>query len=154
MLLIGTHRGGQYRPARTPALQTTGRRYDMITGSSLGYDSDACLGEVVFVPRPGGTDELDGYYLTFATSLDNDRSWPDQWHASASPAPPQARVLDSHTASSTDCTETGSTQSDEQPDRNPLLRRSPGAGRSDVLADRLLCQARRTDGELISGSST
>jgi carotenoid cleavage dioxygenase-like enzyme len=68
-------------------------RYDMVTGSSVGYDSDACLGEVVFVPRPGGTDELDGYYMTFATGLDDDRSWLYVWDAAEFPAPPRAKVL-------------------------------------------------------------
>jgi all-trans-8'-apo-beta-carotenal 15,15'-oxygenase len=29
-------------------------RYDMETGSSVSFDSDACIGETVFVPRPGG----------------------------------------------------------------------------------------------------
>jgi carotenoid cleavage dioxygenase-like enzyme len=68
-------------------------RYDMATGTSVGYDSDACLGEVVFVPRPGATDELDGYYLTFATTLDDDRSWLYVWDSADFPAPPRARVL-------------------------------------------------------------
>ena len=67
-------------------------RYDMVTGSSVGYDSDAALGEVVFAPRPGGTDELDGYYLTFATTLADDRSWLYVWDAADFPAPPRARV--------------------------------------------------------------
>ena len=68
-------------------------RYDMETGSSVSFDSDACIGEAVFVPRPGGTDELDGYYMTFATSLDDDRSWLYVWEAAEFPAPPRARVL-------------------------------------------------------------
>jgi carotenoid cleavage dioxygenase-like enzyme len=68
-------------------------RYDMVTGSSVSYDSDANLGEVVFVPRPGGTDELDGYYLTYANSLNDDRSWLYVWDAAEFPAPPQAKVL-------------------------------------------------------------
>ena len=68
-------------------------RYDMVTGSSVGYDSDAALGEVVFAPRPGGTDELDGYYLTFATTLADDRSWLYVWDAADFPAPPRAKVL-------------------------------------------------------------
>ena len=67
-------------------------RYDMVTGSSVGYDSDAALGEVVFAPRPGGTDELDGYYLTFATTLADDRSWLYVWDAADFPAPTRARV--------------------------------------------------------------
>ena len=65
----------------------------MVTGSSVGYASDARLGEVVFAPRPGGTDELDGYYLTFATTLNDDRSWLYVWDAADFPAPPRARVM-------------------------------------------------------------
>jgi carotenoid cleavage dioxygenase-like enzyme len=68
-------------------------RYDMQEGSQVSYNSDACLGEVVFAPRPGGTDELDGYYMTFASSLDDGRSWLYVWDAAAFPAPPRARVL-------------------------------------------------------------
>jgi carotenoid cleavage dioxygenase-like enzyme len=68
-------------------------RWDMQAGSRVSYDSDACLGEVVFAPRPGGTDELDGYYMTFANSLDDGRSWLYVWDAASFPAPPRARVL-------------------------------------------------------------
>ncbi len=68
-------------------------RYDMDTGTSVGFDCDAVIGEVAFVPRPGGTDELDGYYITFASSPDEDRSaWAYLWDASEFPAPPVARV--------------------------------------------------------------
>ncbi len=68
-------------------------RYDMDAGSSVSWDCDAAIGEVVFVPRPGGTEELDGYYLTFATSLGADRAaWAYVWDASEFPGPPVARV--------------------------------------------------------------
>ena len=68
-------------------------RYDMVTGSSIGYDSGASLGEVVFAPRAGGTEELDGYYLTFATDLADGRSWLYVWDAGEFPADPRAKVL-------------------------------------------------------------
>lgn len=68
-------------------------RYDMDSGSSAAYDCDAVIGEVAFVPRPGGTDELDGYYLTFASSLGADRAgWAYVWDASEFPGPPMAKV--------------------------------------------------------------
>jgi carotenoid cleavage dioxygenase-like enzyme len=68
-------------------------RYDMHTGESQAYDCDGVIGEVVFAPREGGTDELDGYYLTFATSFGADRSaWAYVWDASEFPSPPLARV--------------------------------------------------------------
>jgi carotenoid cleavage dioxygenase len=68
-------------------------RYDMESGTSVGFDCDAAIGEVAFVPRPGGTDELDGYYITFASSLDADRSaWALVWEASEFPGPAMARV--------------------------------------------------------------
>lgn len=49
-------------------------RYDMDAGTSVRLDAGAAAGEAVFAPRAGGTDELDGYYLTFATDLDADRT--------------------------------------------------------------------------------
>jgi carotenoid cleavage dioxygenase-like enzyme len=68
-------------------------RYDMDAGKSEAYDCGAAIGEVCFVPRPGGTEELDGYYVTFASALDADRSasaW--VWDASAFPCAPMAKV--------------------------------------------------------------
>jgi carotenoid cleavage dioxygenase-like enzyme len=50
------------------------------------------FGEVVFAPRDGATEELDGYYLTFATSPDAERSWLLVWDASTFPTAPMARV--------------------------------------------------------------
>jgi carotenoid cleavage dioxygenase-like enzyme len=50
-------------------------RYDMVTGGCDRYDTDAVIGEVVFAPRTGSADELDGHYLTFARSIADDRSW-------------------------------------------------------------------------------
>jgi carotenoid cleavage dioxygenase-like enzyme len=50
------------------------------------------FGEAVFAPRPGGTDELDGWYLTFASSADANRSRLYVWDASAFPSPPVATV--------------------------------------------------------------
>lgn len=68
-------------------------RYDMDTGTSQAYDCDAVIGEVAFVPRPGGSEELDGYYVTFASSFDAERSsWGYIWDASQFPEAPMAKV--------------------------------------------------------------
>jgi carotenoid cleavage dioxygenase-like enzyme len=68
-------------------------RYDMDTGESRSYDCDSVLGEVVFAPREGSTEELDGYYLTYATSFGPDRSAKAYvWDASAFPADPLAII--------------------------------------------------------------
>jgi carotenoid cleavage dioxygenase-like enzyme len=67
-------------------------RYDMATGGAASWDTEASIGEVVFVPRTGATDELDGYYLTFARSVTDDRSWLHVWDAADFPGPPMARV--------------------------------------------------------------
>jgi carotenoid cleavage dioxygenase len=49
-------------------------QYDMQAGTSTVFTADAALGEVVFAPRVGGTDELDGYYLSIGTSTSSDDS--------------------------------------------------------------------------------
>ncbi len=69
-------------------------RYDMATGRSQTFECDAVVGEVVFAPRGGATEELDGYYLAFASSLGADRSARFLvWDAAEFPAPPIAEVL-------------------------------------------------------------
>ena len=68
-------------------------RYDMKTGDSQAYDCDDIIGEVIFAPREGGTEELDGYYLTFASSASHDRSASAYvWDASNFPSGPLAKV--------------------------------------------------------------
>ncbi len=68
-------------------------RYDMQTGKSDAFDCDGVIGEITFAPRPGGTEELDGYYLGFVTSLGADRSaWAYVWDASQFPSAPVAKV--------------------------------------------------------------
>jgi carotenoid cleavage dioxygenase len=68
-------------------------RYDMQTGTSVSYLGNDVFGEVVFAPRDGGSDPLDGYYLTYATDYSNvDRSWLLIWDASTFPSEPVARV--------------------------------------------------------------
>ena len=68
-------------------------RYDMEEGTSVAHDCDGVIGEVAFAPRPGGTEELDGYYLTFATSFGSDRTaWAYIWDASRFPSDPMAKV--------------------------------------------------------------
>ena len=34
------------------------------------YPTGGAIGEAVFAPKPGGTGELDGYYLAFVNALD------------------------------------------------------------------------------------
>jgi carotenoid cleavage dioxygenase len=68
-------------------------RYDMQTGRSDAFDCDGVIGEVTFAPRPGGTEELDGFYVGFATSFGKDRSaWGYVWDASEFPTDPVAKV--------------------------------------------------------------
>jgi carotenoid cleavage dioxygenase-like enzyme len=67
-------------------------RWDMATGKSAVWNTDAAIGEVVFVPRGGATEELDGYYMTLARSIPDDRSWLYIWDAADFPCPPVARV--------------------------------------------------------------
>jgi hypothetical protein len=47
----------------------------MATGRSQAWVTGAAIGEVVFAPRQGASGELDGYYLTLARGLPDDRSW-------------------------------------------------------------------------------
>jgi carotenoid cleavage dioxygenase-like enzyme len=71
-------------------------RYDMKAGRPESWETDASIGEVVFAPRPGTpadrAEELDGYYLTLARSVADDRSWLYVWDAAEFPGPPRARV--------------------------------------------------------------
>jgi carotenoid cleavage dioxygenase len=68
-------------------------RYDMASGTSQTFDCEAVVGEVVFAPRAGAPEELDGYYLAFASSLDVGRSaYFLVWDAAEFPAPPIAKV--------------------------------------------------------------
>jgi carotenoid cleavage dioxygenase len=67
-------------------------QYDMTSGTSTSYQADVALGEAVFAPRVGGTDELDGYYLTLATELHDDRSALLVFDAAAFPGPPVAKI--------------------------------------------------------------
>jgi len=68
-------------------------RYDMQTGQSDAFDCDGVIGEVTFAPRLGGTEELDGFYIGFATSFGEDRSaYGYVWDAADFPADPVAKV--------------------------------------------------------------
>jgi carotenoid cleavage dioxygenase len=67
-------------------------RHDMRTGATETWDADVVFGEVVFAPRDGAVDDLDGYYLTYATAPDASRSWLLVWDAGDFPADPVARV--------------------------------------------------------------
>jgi carotenoid cleavage dioxygenase len=67
-------------------------RWDMAAGRSQAWDTDAAIGEVIFVPRQGGSGELDGYYMTLARGLPDDRSWLYIWDAADFPCAPVAKV--------------------------------------------------------------
>ncbi len=68
-------------------------RIDLSTGEWVEHRVEASIGETVFAPRDGGTDELDGYYLTFATSAVDGHSALFVWDAADFPATPRARVI-------------------------------------------------------------
>ena len=67
-------------------------RYDLDTGTSVRFDGHADVGEPIFVPRDGGTDELDGYYLAYASDLDADRTSLLVFDAAHFPDPPVATI--------------------------------------------------------------
>jgi carotenoid cleavage dioxygenase len=83
-----SERGGLVSPGAFDQLC----RYDMTTGTPSTYDSDVAFGEVVYAPRAGGTDELDGFYLTYATDEAADATWLLIWDAASFPSDPVARV--------------------------------------------------------------
>jgi carotenoid cleavage dioxygenase len=68
-------------------------QFDMRSGTARHAVTDLSLGEVVFAPRDGGREELDGYYLTYATALgDADHSYLVVWDAAGFPSEPVAKV--------------------------------------------------------------
>jgi carotenoid cleavage dioxygenase len=67
-------------------------RWDMSAGRCEAWDTDASIGEVIYVPRDGSQDELHGYYMTLARDVRGDRSWLYIWDAADFPCPPMARV--------------------------------------------------------------
>lgn len=68
-------------------------RYDLAAGRADHWDTGASIGEAVFAPRHGTeAGELDGYYLSFARTLADDRSWLYVWDAGEFPRKPVARV--------------------------------------------------------------
>jgi carotenoid cleavage dioxygenase-like enzyme len=67
-------------------------RHDLDSGTTATYNSDLIFGEVSFAPRDGATEELDGYYLTYATTLDAKHSWLLVWDATTFPSDPIARI--------------------------------------------------------------
>lgn len=68
-------------------------QYDMVTGRSEMSEPGAAIGEAVFAPRTGGTDELDGYYLAIGTDLASGVSALYVWDAPDVAAGPRARVV-------------------------------------------------------------
>jgi carotenoid cleavage dioxygenase len=79
-------------PALALAEHDVLRRYDMLSGTSASFTSGAALGEPVFAPRTGGTDELDGWYLSLGTDKRTDRSALFVFDAAAFPAAPVATI--------------------------------------------------------------
>ena len=82
-------------------------RWDMDAGTHQAWDTDASIGEVIFVPRQHSAGELDGYYMSLARGLADDRSWLYIWDAGDFPAPRRRRSK-SPPSSPTACTPTGS----------------------------------------------
>ncbi len=68
-------------------------RHDLVSGRSERIESGAAIGEVVFVPRDGASEELDGYYVTFGTSLSDGCSSVYIWDAGELDRRPRARIL-------------------------------------------------------------
>jgi carotenoid cleavage dioxygenase len=79
-------------PAVKPAEHDQLHRYDMTSGDSVRYDAHAALGEAVFAARDGGHDELDGYYLAYATDLATNDTSLLVFDAATFPSPPVAKV--------------------------------------------------------------
>jgi carotenoid cleavage dioxygenase-like enzyme len=67
-------------------------RVDLQTGAWEQFEPDGVIGETLFAPRPGGTDELDGYYLGLVTSFTGGHTALGVWDAADFPGPPRARV--------------------------------------------------------------
>ncbi len=81
------------RPGLAPGEHDQVIRYDLAEGRSDTLDAGMLVGEVVFVPRSGpSAEEPDGYYLAFARTPDDARSWLLVWDAAEFPHPPVARV--------------------------------------------------------------
>ncbi len=58
----------------------------------MQFAPGGAVGEPVFVSRPGGTDELDGWYLAFVNTFGERRSYLGVWDAADFPGPPRAKV--------------------------------------------------------------
>jgi carotenoid cleavage dioxygenase len=67
-------------------------RYDMVSGATTRYDAHAAIGEAVYAPRQGGTDELDGYYIVYATDFDTNTTSLLVFDAATFPASPVASI--------------------------------------------------------------
>jgi carotenoid cleavage dioxygenase-like enzyme len=67
-------------------------RYDMVSGATTRYDAHASIGEAVFAPRQGSTDELDGYYIVFATDLETNATSLLVFDAAEFPSSPVASI--------------------------------------------------------------
>jgi carotenoid cleavage dioxygenase len=67
-------------------------RVDLETGAFDDFALDGPLGEPVFAPRPGRTDELDGWYLALVTTFGERHSSLCVWDAAAFPDEPVARI--------------------------------------------------------------
>ncbi|HEY6533822.1 MAG TPA: carotenoid oxygenase family protein [Acidimicrobiales bacterium] len=67
-------------------------RVDLQTAAFDEVVLDGPVGEPVFAPRPGGTEELDGWYLAFVTTFGERHSSLCVWDAAAFPDEPIARI--------------------------------------------------------------
>jgi carotenoid cleavage dioxygenase len=67
-------------------------RIDLGTGAWAEFPTGGALGETLFVPRPGGTDELDGWYLGYVNSDPAGSTTLGIWEAADFPSAPRATV--------------------------------------------------------------
>ena len=67
-------------------------RIDLETGTMAEFPTGGAIGEAIFAPKPGGTGELDGYYLAFVNALDGDHTTFNIWDAAAFPGTPRSRI--------------------------------------------------------------
>jgi carotenoid cleavage dioxygenase-like enzyme len=67
-------------------------RVDLESGDWEQYESGGAINEAVFAPRPGGSEELDGYYLAFVNELHREHTYLGIWDAADFPQNPQAKL--------------------------------------------------------------
>ncbi len=68
-------------------------RVDLESGQWTEHRTGGAVGETIFAPRGGGSDdELDGYYLAYVNAVDQDSTSLWIWDAAEFPGPPRAKL--------------------------------------------------------------